>query len=82
LGTTNTIGGFLCVAEFASTFPTGTSSLVGVILNAPSVGRDADRVDAQDLRLEPTQVLHEDLPPCPKVISFVAVSLRLLCDHS
>jgi hypothetical protein len=49
---------------------------VGIILNAPSVCKDADIVAARDLGLEPEQVPHEDLPPCPKAVSFGAVSLR------
>jgi hypothetical protein len=49
---------------------------VGIVVNTPSVGRDADTVAAQDLGFEPGEVIHEDLPPCPETVSFVAMSLR------
>jgi hypothetical protein len=79
LGVTSSVGGFVCIAEVSSTSPTGSPSLVGIIVNAPSVGRDADKVAAEDLGLEPDQSLHDGLPICPEAISFVAASL---CDST
>jgi hypothetical protein len=74
LGTSSGTGGFVCVAQVLST--TGEPSLVGIVVNAPSVGRDADTVAAEDLGFEPGDVIHADIPPCPETVSFVAVSLR------
>jgi hypothetical protein len=52
-GTTSSVGdGFVCIAEVASAFP----MMESIIVNAPSVRKDSEKIAAQDFGLESVQV--------------------------